>query len=111
MPVAQLIASFKAVKTAIKSQSINLSRLDSDLLDIDYPTRKVLSEIQLHGANLGLTGSFAEGRLTSRRPTLFNVDDENSYLMRSEIYKSIKSDTFLCVSTNFSNKQNSLNSS
>ena len=76
------------VKTAIKSQSIDLSRLDGDLLDIDYPTRKVLSEIQLHGANLGLTGSFAEGRLTSRRPKLLNVDDENSHLMRSEIYKS-----------------------
>ena len=74
MHVAQLIASHKAVKTAIKSQSINLSRLGSDLLDVDCPMRKVLSQIQLHGANLGLTGSFAEGSVTSSRPALFNVD-------------------------------------
>ena len=55
MSVVQFVASFQAVKAVTSGQTVNLSRLGNDLQEVDVLTRRVLLDIQRHGASLGLT--------------------------------------------------------
>ena len=90
MSVVQFVASFQAVKAATSGQTVNLSRLGNDLQEVDVLTRRVLLDIQRHGASLGLTGVFDAGEVTPSRPTLLAADDEDSLLLGREIYKRMK---------------------
>ena len=90
MSVVQFIASFQAVKATTNGQTVNLSRLGNDLQDVDVLTRRVLLNIQRHGASLGITGVFDKGDVVPSRPTLLAASDENSLLLGREVYKRMK---------------------